>query len=164
MKTIIYAGIALFSVATVYGVADYYSSKQKGTLDKLYVEEEAPVTPVKIEEPAIPVVPVKEITVADLKKGSAEEKTAPEKKLKSRKSIKMEDFSRARIPEEVIVEEIKEEPAKKQEEKVVEQVVEKETTIAPERAETERTITMDKFSRAPLKKIKVPAKKETVKN
>ena len=32
MKAIIYAGIGLFSIASVYGVADYYNSKKTGNL------------------------------------------------------------------------------------------------------------------------------------
>ena len=40
MKAIIYAGLGLFSVATVYGVVDYYNSQKKGTLDNLYKEPE----------------------------------------------------------------------------------------------------------------------------
>ena len=35
MKAIIYAGIGLFSIASVYGVADYYNSKKNGELKKL---------------------------------------------------------------------------------------------------------------------------------
>ena len=50
MKAIIYAGIGLFSIASVYGVADYYKSKKNGELKKLYVEEKVPVVPPTEEE------------------------------------------------------------------------------------------------------------------
>ena len=36
MKAIIYAGIGLFSAASIYGVADYYQSEEKGVLKNLY--------------------------------------------------------------------------------------------------------------------------------
>ncbi len=165
MKAIIYAGIGLFSVATVYGVADYYSSKKNGDLDKLYTEEEATVAAPKTEEKTTTVIPVavaKEV-VAEAKKEVAKEKT--DKKLKkSIKAIRMENFSRARIPEEPVVEEIKEEPVKKPEEKVVEKTDEKEITVEAEKPVVEKKITLDMFSRAPLKKMKRSAKKVTLKN
>lgn len=159
MKTIIYAGITLFSVATVYGVADYYSSKQKGTLDKLYVEEEKPVVYPKAEEKVTLAIPAKEITTIKLD-DKAVELTSDKKSKKKKKEIKFENFSRARIPEEVLVEKVTEVPAKKQEE------------IKPEKAEaapvqtvaTERKLSLDMYSRAPLKKLKIPVKKEPVKN
>jgi len=42
MKAIIYAGIGLFSAASIYGLTDYYHSEEKGTLKNLY--KEAPVS------------------------------------------------------------------------------------------------------------------------
>ena len=57
MKAIIYAGISLFSVATVYGVVDYYSSQKRGTLDKLYKEEDVPAAP-EIKKEITMVMPV----------------------------------------------------------------------------------------------------------
>ncbi len=38
MKVIIYAGIGLFSTASIFGVADYYHSENKGELKNLYTE------------------------------------------------------------------------------------------------------------------------------
>ena len=58
MKAIIYAGIGLFSAATVYGVVDYYGTKKTGTLDKMYKEEE-PVLPAKKETINTVELPVK---------------------------------------------------------------------------------------------------------
>lgn len=117
MKAIIYAGISLFSVATVYGLVDYYSSSKKGTMDKLYVEKEAqPLT--EIEETKTAVIPVAEIEA---------EKTEPAKvtaKVKSTKIVRrmskkldLKEFSRARIPDPEQVKAMKKAAAKEEEEK-----------------------------------------------
>jgi hypothetical protein len=162
MKAIIYAGIGLFSVATVYGVADFYSSKKKGTLDKLYVEEEMPAVS-KVEEKTTVILPVKNegAEAAENTTGTVKAKSA--KKLKVPiKQIKMEDFSRARIPEPVVIDDLKVEPVKKEEVEVVPVKLTVEPTEAVEvKTEPERKISFDKFSRAPLKK---PVKKITLKN
>lgn len=164
MKAIIYAGIGLFSVATVYGVADYYSSKKNGTLDKLYVEEETAIAPaVKTKENAATVVPVTEVKSMIAESKEMVKEKADKKIRKSKKEIRMEDFSRARIPEEIMIAEVKEEAAKNPEEKVVEKAVEKEV-IAEAEPVTGKKITLDMFSRAPLKKMARPAKKAALKN
>ena len=160
MKAIMYAGIGLFSVATVYGVADFYSSKKKGTLDKLYVEEETASIP-KVEEKTTVVLPVINKETEAVENTAVTAKTKSAKKLKGRvKEIRMEDFSRARIPEPLIAEEPTIEPIKTGE---VEAVPAK-LTVEPEekvevKTEPERKITLDKFSRAPLKKQVKPVKK-----
>ena len=110
MKAIIYAGIGLFSVATVYGVVDYYNTQKKGTMDKLYKEpEEVVIT----DEPQVTttIVPANLIktntvkTVADSK---------VKKKLKKlRRTIRLEDFSRGRI-EEPLIKEIVAQPVKEE--------------------------------------------------
>ena len=63
-------------------------------------------------------------------------------------------FSRARIPEPVIIEDIKQEPVKKQEEIIPEKIV-----AAPVEKVTERKISLDMYSRAPLKRRVTPVKK-----
>lgn len=105
MKAIIYAGIGLFSVASVYGVADYYSSNKKGELKKLYVEEKQPVAIPAEEEKTVEVIPVKnaETTAAETK--VVTKVKSPKKVKKARKTIRFDDFSRARIPEQVVKEE-----------------------------------------------------------
>ncbi len=151
MKAIIYAGIGLFSVATVYGLADYYSSQKKGTLKKLYVEEK-PITPV-VEEKTSTVLPPKFAEQVSTGNETVIAKVKATKKLKrsANKKIKMEDFSRARIPEQV-VEELEfvpiEKPAEVKPEKPIVKPAEK---IEPVEV-VEEKITLDKFSRAPLKK------------
>ncbi|MEO6252490.1 MAG: hypothetical protein ABIO79_04260 [Ferruginibacter sp.] len=162
MKAIIYAGIGLFSVATVYGVADFYSSKKKGTLDKLYVEEEIPTTP-KVEEKTTGVIPVKNTGTEAVENTVIAVKAKSAKKVRNHlKTIKMEDFSRARIPEPAVAEDLKLDPVKIEEV----EVVPVKLTVKPEekvevKTEPVRKISLDKFSRAPLKR---PVKKITLKD
>lgn len=152
MKAIIYAGIGLFSVATVYGVADYYTSQKKGELNKLYVEEETPVA-AKVEEKTTALLPVKNVETVEIKPVTTKVKSKKSGK-NTRKEIKFENFSRARIPEPVIIEDIKQEPVKKQEEIIPEKIV-----AAPVEKVTERKISLDMYSRAPLKRRVTPVKK-----
>lgn len=157
MKAIIYAGIGLFSVATVYGLADYYSSQKKGTLDNLYKEEESS------NETEKPVVNTAVITKKDLESNLSSNKavaltttvkTAKRSK-QPKRTIRLEEFSRGRIiepmPAEIKVLEFKkEEPVKIEEIKPkLEMPV---TDIKPvEVAKPERRISLDMFSRAPLR-------------
>jgi hypothetical protein len=105
MKAIIYAGIGLFSIASVYGVADYYNSKKSGELKKLYVEEKVPVAVPAEEEKTAELIPVKngETTNTETKVVAAKVKS-PKKAKKVEKTLRFENFSRARIPEPLIVE------------------------------------------------------------
>jgi hypothetical protein len=167
MKAIIYAGIGLFAAASVYGVADYYSSQKKGMLDKLYKEED--ITPVgKKSDPSTIALPANNVLpAAGLNKQTATVKTT--RKLKAAKrTIRLEDFSRGKIVEEVQpvievpVEAIKAAAPVKNEEKAP---VEKEITtdmIKPvvSNKEPERRISLDMFSRAPLRR---PSKMVAVK-
>lgn len=107
MKAIIYAGIGLFSAASVYGVVDYYNTKSKGTLDKMY-KEEGPLIVIKKEKTPSTLPVITEITKAAPDSTTVvPQKGSKRTKLPVRR-IKFDDFSRARIiPESVIVEEIK---------------------------------------------------------
>ncbi len=162
MKAIIYAGIGLFSVATVYGLADYYSSQKKGTLEKLYAEEEPAVTPI-VEEKTTGAIPVKIAEAAPVESETVSVKKTSNKKVKTSapKEIKMEDYSRARIPESIF-EELENAPVE-----IKTEIKPEKLTVEPgEKTETievsERKLSLDKFSRAPLKKpikkVKVPIK------
>jgi hypothetical protein len=108
MKAIIYAGIGLFSIASVYGVADYYISNKNGSLDKLYKEEE----PIQVLGKITIITPFEETTI----KKAVEKKDAGDivKVIENKKSkrFSLDDFSRARIPELVVDERI-ELPAEK---------------------------------------------------
>lgn len=117
MKAIIYAGISLFSVASVYGVADYYQSEKRGTLKNLYKEtntsanqEERTIDAEdysrgKISESVVTsneeVKAIKKTTPvkAPTKKKAAvvEKRTAPTKLYSAERKINLEKFSRARL-------------------------------------------------------------------
>ena len=112
MKAIIYAGIGLFSAATVYGVVDYYGTKKAGTLDKMYKEEE-PVLPAKKETINTVELPVKneaeKTEAAKTKVAITKNSTAKKvKKIKpSVRDIKFSDFSRGRILPKKVQEDVK---------------------------------------------------------
>lgn len=155
MKAIIYAGIGLFSVATVYGVVDYYSTQKKGTLDNLYKEQEE--MPVEQEKTIVNnnVIPVNVV-----EKSSTVINAVPKaiRKLKLRKrTIRLEDFSRGRIVEPMPVEvaksiqPVKEEPKKIEEPKPVDATITAVSTVADTKKEPERKLSLDMFSRAPLR-------------
>ena len=106
MKAIIYAGIGLFSVATVYGVSDYYNSKKNGELKKLYVEEKLPPPAPAEEEKTVEIIPVKNVETAATETKAVKTKVRSSKKVKKvKKTIRFENFSRGRIKEPVVMEE-----------------------------------------------------------
>ena len=105
MKAIIYAGIGQFSVASVYGLADYYKSKKSGELKKLYVEEKLPVVVPVAEEKTVEVIPVKKVETTATETKVVKTKVKSPKKLKKvKKTIRFENFSRGRIKEPVVLE------------------------------------------------------------
>lgn len=117
MKAIIYAGIGLFSVATVYGLADYYGSTKKGTMEKLYVEKEAQPAS-EIEEIKTAVIPVAEIEAEKTEPAKVTAKVKSTKKVKrTSKKLNLKEFSRARIPDPEQVKAMKKTAAKEEEEK-----------------------------------------------
>ncbi len=161
MKAIIYAGIGLFSVATVYGVTDFYQTQKSGTITNLYNEEE-------VEEPVVKstkTLTEKDIAVKNVEEPTTEQKNTTQKtakkkvkKIKAERTIRLEEYSRGRIEEPILPEKA---------ESVVEEL--KPVAIAaPKLISTEkkfqkknerRKIDLKKFSRAPLKvKKSLPAK------
>lgn len=160
MKAIIYAGIGLFSVASVYGVADYYSTQKKGTLDKMYQED------VVAEQDTKSVITQVDMPLKKDELNSAVDKNIfvaakVSKKIKKQKrTIKMEDFSRGRIDEPMPLELLK--PVKVNEERITEKKAVTETyTPVISTKEPERKLSLQMFSRAPLR---YPAKARLVKN
>ncbi len=103
MKAIIYAGIGLFSVATVYGVADYYSSKKNGELKKLYVEEKLPIPVPAVEEKTVEIIPVKNVETTPAETKVVTKAKAGKKVKKAKKTIRFENFSRGRIKEPIVI-------------------------------------------------------------
>lgn len=172
MKAIIYAGIGLFSVATVYGIADYYSTQKKGTLNNLYKEqEEIPAEPEK-ELANNNVVPV------DLKEINSTNVAALPKAIRKiklhKRTISLDEFSRGRIiepmpavivqpVEPVKAEPVKVEPKKADEASLMDAAVKELSMLPVAKKEIERKFNLDMFSRAPLKPrltIKYKEKKE----
>lgn len=162
MKAIIYAGIGLFAAASVYGAADLYNSQQKGTLSKLYKEEGSEKGDLIKENVTTVVIPVKntEMNATEVIMNTAQTKAI--KKIKtSKRTIRMEDFSRSRIVEERPVEfekplEVITETTKQKEEPAT--LTNKSVTV---KKEPQRKINLDMFSRAPLRK---PVKTTLIKN
>ena len=164
MKAIIYAGFSLFSVATVYGLADYYTSKKRGVLENLYREEELP------KENLVPAVnkasnPEKNIT-ADFPVNngisSATAKKSNKKLKRPSRTIRMAEFSRGRIIEpenpQLKPAELKMAvPVNPEEMKIQEERAIPETKIA-EVVKPQRRISLNMYSRAPLKRIMNPSK------
>jgi hypothetical protein len=154
MKAIIYAGIGLFAVASVYGLADYYNTQKKGTLDKLYKDEATPVE-IKKNDPNAIALPVKNVEINNATDKTLAVAVKASKKIK--RKIRFEDFSRSRIVEELPVEiakpetEIKTIPVKKEDQEDNKPMINNK--------EPERKISLDMFSRAPLRK---KVKTETV--
>lgn len=161
MKAIIYAGIGLFSVATVYGIADYYNTQKKGTLDKLYREEE----PVKIPEKTFvpPALSPVNNTVAVNPKDQQLVLNSISKKIRSgripKRTIRLNEFSRGRIEEAIVIDPqpvVPVAPVKVEEPKLIEPVAKPAQAIKPD-----RKISLAMFSRAPLRvreKTEAPAK------
>ena len=150
MKAVIYAGLGLFSIASVYGIADYYSSSSNGSLQSLYAEEAAPVNDAAtIKTPLItPFDGESLVNVAAKKERIANAGKAFYKK--AFKKFNLDDFSRGRIVE-VHLENIQatEEPVK-QEAAVNEPAVPVQEP-AVEVIKEDRKISLESFSRAPLK-------------
>ena len=156
MKAIIYAGIGLFSVATVYGIADYYTTQKKGTLDNLYKDQEevsvesevktvATIVPAKLEETAV----------------TSNKVVAKTNKKSRKRTIRLDDFSRGRIEEPInIVQPVKEYPQKEVVTPVIEVKAETTTPSVVEKKEEPRKFSFDQFSRAPLRN---PVKKMVAK-
>ncbi|MBK7432655.1 MAG: hypothetical protein IPI66_01375 [Chitinophagaceae bacterium] len=160
MKAIIYAGIGLFSVASVYGIADYFQSRKSGKLDGLYQEEKMPEEN-RSEQKTPFALPVS--TKTELSTGERNSKINVVKLKKARmpeKKIRLEDFSRGRIEEPVKMEMILESKAKE----ILEMQPEKIKADLPEAekatVEPERRLNLEMFSRAPLKKSMKPTKKK----
>jgi hypothetical protein len=174
MKAIIYAGIGLFSVASVYGVIDYYGAKKQGVLSNLYNEDapEAPETAADVKETKNAVTTaVLKNTVAANNPAAATAKAVPAKVKKAKKEkryVKFSDFSRGAIIREQVLA-ITPPPASKPEPApVAVPAVAAEPVAAPVAAPAEKTeekketvteqpvkrpaVNLEMFSRAPLKK------------
>jgi len=105
MKAIIYAGIGLFSVATVYGVVDYYSTQKKGTLDQLYKEPQEEVVVTETPTVTTKELPVNTTEIKTVKTVAVSKVT--KKIRRAKRTIRLDDFSRGRIEERMVIEPVK---------------------------------------------------------
>lgn len=115
MKAIIYAGIGLFSAASIYGVPDYYHSEEKGVLKNLYKDAPAIKETKAVESPSERDIKMEDYSRAKIeepveakqnasviknlravKKGNEPVFKMTESKRKLRK-IKLSDFSRSAL-------------------------------------------------------------------
>lgn len=163
MKALIYAGIGLFSVASVYGIADYYQSQKKGTIDRLYRDEKEKqqVVPVNQKDEVIPEINKETSSlVAPVKISGTAKATKKTKAVK--KTIRLDDFSRGRIEQPVTIAEVIDDIPKE----VINIKPEEEKTVKPAEekvaVEPERRISLEQFSRAPLKKKVVKQEKSKI--
>ena len=165
MKAIIYAGTGLITMATMFGLADYFNSKKTGQLDHLYKEEAAPLEAVN-SQPSV-TVPLATNLTADLPAAYPVASVTMAKKAGKRKqqkrTIRLQEFSRARIIEPIREDQIlpeikKEDPAKGMESKPAEEKI--NGNGQPDKAlKPERRISLNMFSRAPLR-IPIKDRKE----
>ena len=157
MKAIIYAGTGLITMATMFGMADYFNSKKTGQLDNLYKEEASPVAAVN-SRPSV-TVPLDMNLQADLSASHTVVSATIVKKVGKRKqqkrTIRLEAFSRARVIEPIREDQIlpeikKEDPAKDMELKPAEEKI--NGNRQPDKIlKPERRISLEMFSRAPLR-------------
>jgi hypothetical protein len=179
MKAIIYAGIGLFSVASVYGVIDYYGAKKQGVFNKLYTEEAEETLPDVAAANNTATTAVLKTAVADAPLAAVEKKvvTAKEKKAKKMKrTINFKSFSRGEIVEEMPLADIDKIPTAAPKPLIVaepvaapavvtaETPVEVEKPVAKELPAKRPEVNMSMFSRGSLKKrVKKTAAPEKIK-
>lgn len=149
MKAVIYAGAGLFTIASIYGVADYYNSDNNGSLKTLYEEETAVIT--KAAHAKVPLVayPIEERT--DIAVREAEKTKAGDAfSKKIFKKFSFDDFSRGRIVERIP------EPA------VIEPIQPLEQSVQPSAVVSEPAVPVERPVEVIATEEKV-AKKEAVK-
>jgi len=112
MKAIIYAGIGLFSAASVYGVVDFYQTQKSGKLKGMYDETSAPLASErtieaedysrgKIDEPMAENISTTLNEKKNTDNAKTNKKLAPSKKRsKAKKEVReitFKSFSRGRL-------------------------------------------------------------------
>ena len=159
MKLIIYAGIGLFSAASIYGVADYFVSSKNGIINKLYKEEgtleSKPLVVNKTLNQEIPVDQETGINKVAAKRTVLKEQRTKIPKFNGLLNVKLDNFSRGKIDWKPLMDSVKpfmeinintipEENVKAVEEKT------KIEKAEPDKLEI-RKLDLSKFSRAPLR-------------
>lgn len=155
MKAIIYAGIGLFSAASVYGIVDYYNDSHKGKLKDLYREEE--ITDKPQTENRENIAELNNKVISGEKKPATTVLQKKKTKKNTVKKINLDDFSRGKImPPEIIREEITPEIIEAPVVRPIPEVLAKAVAFPEKKeevpvAEERRKISLENFSRAPLK-------------
>lgn len=155
MKSIIYISIGLFSVASVYGIADYYKSNKNGIVQQLYQETVPTPTPevmkpVKQKEPVISTTVNEDVAFVNHNADVKMKKKSFTKKDKIKKlTISIDNFFEDVIPESDITTSEKETKEEKPEEKKMESADNLKIDL--------KKVNWEMFSRAPL-----PIKKNTI--
>ena len=109
MKAMIYAGIGLFSVATIYGITGFYTAEKSGMLKKLYHEEPqearniqvVPASAKNAAQPKIVQTKNEEPTVVTIKSTKQKQALKKADKKYTKRRINLKQFSRSRIVEEI---------------------------------------------------------------
>jgi superfamily I DNA and/or RNA helicase len=162
MKAIIYAAVALFTAASIYGATDYFRSASIGSLKNLYAEPPAEAAVIKKDNTSN-LTPVSTSSTDEKKSNlitgiSQAKKKASKPRVKEKVFFKLDDFSRARIPDRIIIEPVEEIPsAVETQPATVATAMPEEENRKPEKTtvKTRRKISLDEFSRAmPVAKIK----------
>jgi hypothetical protein len=113
ITTTLYVCGGLMAAATIMGAIDYTSAQRKGTFNKLY-KEEKPAVPMNVAEKEIDLEdysrgainrPEEKTPIAALQREMVKKETAKSTKQvkKRKKKISYEKFSRAAIPEELVL-------------------------------------------------------------
>jgi uncharacterized protein with beta-barrel porin domain len=151
MKRIIYTAVALITCASVFGIADYINAQKKGALadysDEVQTTEA--VTEKKIEKAAVK----NETVLTDTKKETVKEFKASNKIAKV--NVKDTRYTE-RIPNLVVTEPVKDPLPEKID--PVTSLLQSATTDTTLQVESKRKLSMEMFSRAPIREKKIKRK------
>lgn len=155
MKRIIYTAVALITCASVFGIADYFNAKKQGALVNYTDEVQTPEAIISEKKPEA--MPAKEkVLLADTKK-QIKHQAASEKKISNSKE-KNQHFTEM-VPNVAVTDKTKESVTGKVDPVAV---LQSKTTGGDDttvQVETKRKISMEMFSRAPIREKKIKAKK-----
>jgi hypothetical protein len=153
MKRIIYTAVALIFCASVFGIADYYNTKNQGKLVN-YIDEPQPAEAAIAEKKTEKITAIKEETVTSNAKKEIKKQSKVEKKVNKAK----EPHYTAIVPS--FVTETKEPVTEKLD--PVNVVLQSKTTDTDDdsvtQASEKRKIKMEMFSRAPIREKKTKVK------
>ena len=153
MKRIIYTAVALIICASVFGIADYLNAKEQGALVNYSddVQTTEAVIPEKIKEPSP--APDKEKIVAIAVKDVKKESKRAKKIFKSKRN---NDDRTGVISTRVVTDNMKEPVIEKMD--ITDLVLQSKVTDSIVKPDAKRKLSMEMFSRAPIKDKKITKK------